>query len=338
MSAGSGRGRLPLWIEHASPARAGIVYVDWELGNVCNYRCSYCPESLHDGTRPWMSAGAVERTARGIVAHAAASGRRAHFQLTGGEPTLFPSLQDLLVALREAGASASLISNGSRPVSWWDVTVRSLESVTLSHHIEHADFERFVAVAEHVSAAVRTHVNVTMLPERFDECFRRAERLREACPRASLWLKPLRPSFGAALAPYSPAQRELLARASELFPEPVGAPPNGVRGDMRVIYDDGSSAMASPNDLLLGGANRFRGWLCRAGVELLAIDSRGQIFRGRCQQGGRIGNVGVEPLVLPTEPVICEADVCQCYSDLMTSRSKGGAMRATLPSSSPSRS
>ena len=32
---------------------ADFVTIDWNMGNTCNYSCSYCDTWIHDGTVPW---------------------------------------------------------------------------------------------------------------------------------------------------------------------------------------------------------------------------------------------------------------------------------------------
>ena len=30
------------------------IRIQWNMGNQCNYKCEYCPDILHDGSKPWL--------------------------------------------------------------------------------------------------------------------------------------------------------------------------------------------------------------------------------------------------------------------------------------------
>jgi len=232
---------------------------------------------------------------------------------------LYPALSSLLEEIGGEGGSAGLISNGSRPVKWWELVVDHLRSVVLSHHIEFVSLNRFLEVAAFLSGRIRTHVNVTMLPSRFDECVERAKLIREHCPHISMTLKPLRLDFGQALYGYTDQQMRVM-ESREIVQGPPGEALESVRGAMRVVCRDGAATTVKAADLLLAGANRWRGWHCFAGLELLVVHIDGSIYRGRCRQGGVIGNLRNQRIVLPTQPIRCGATSCNCLSDIMTRR------------------
>ncbi len=78
----------------------------------CNFRCPYCHNAdlvLRPSSRPTIPAGQLladlERR-RGFVDGVV---------LTGGEPTLYPALAELLRAIRAMGFAVKLDTNGSRP-------------------------------------------------------------------------------------------------------------------------------------------------------------------------------------------------------------------------------
>ena len=47
-------------IEHSNPIHNDWFVVNWCLGNTCNYKCSYCPSSLHDGSNRWPTLDSVK--------------------------------------------------------------------------------------------------------------------------------------------------------------------------------------------------------------------------------------------------------------------------------------
>ena len=42
-------------IVYVDEKRNNALWIDWTLGNSCNFSCSYCPDNLHDGTANWVS-------------------------------------------------------------------------------------------------------------------------------------------------------------------------------------------------------------------------------------------------------------------------------------------
>jgi organic radical activating enzyme len=307
-------------IDYTSAASARVLLVDWELGNTCNYHCSYCPEILHDGSVPWLPADRVLDGAAAIARQAVTRGQRVHVQLSGGEPTLFPAFRELLAVWHDVNSTVGLISNGARSAAWWTSVAAWLHTVTLSFHVASASVRHIANVATILSERLHTSVNVPMLPVQFTECLQAARALRAQCPRAIVMVKPLRVGFGAALYPYTSGQLDAMRRF-----DAEGSPPAvrelGIRGDMRVIGRDGSSRVASAADFLLADSNHWKGWTCYAGIDLLAIDAAGNVYRGRCGQGGRLGTIGDAGFTLPIDPVTCAADSCHCHSDIATRRS-----------------
>jgi organic radical activating enzyme len=309
---------IPLHMEHDRAELARITLVDWTLGNACNYACSYCPPRLHDGSVAWPDPDRVLAFCDRLIQHYNGLGRELLFQFSGGEPTVYPQFLPLIRHLHERNCKVGVISNASRTVRWWVEALPHLDQAVLTHHIEFVDLNHFIEVARCLAHAIRTHVNITMHPQRFDECLASAAKIAEECPDVTLTLKPLLIDFGSMPYAYTASQRDAISRTT--FPIRRTRPIAESRGLMRITYDDGHTEIRKPADLIIANQNHFKGWECQAGVELLAIDFSGNLFRGLCRQGGKIGHIDDENLRLPTGPVTCTRDACHCATDLMTSR------------------
>jgi hypothetical protein len=255
-------------VEHKSTECAKWVFVDWTLGTTCNFRCSYCPPSLHDGKHAFPPPDRVDEFARALTRHYGTLGRSVCVQFTGGEVSLYPQLPEALAGLKANGVHCRVLSNGSRGLDYWFHLSQWLDAVIFTHHIEFVNGNRLCSIAAALSERISTHVQVTMLPDRFEECLARAYGIRTACPRATVGLKPLRKEFGSHLYNYTPEQLAIL-RKSPLPParDPI---PSGVRGPMRLVYN-GSSQNLSAGQILASGLNRWQGWTCSAGLELRFI-------------------------------------------------------------------
>lgn len=306
-------------IEHGDALAERTTAVDCTLGNICNYHCSYCPSRLHDGSSPWLPTPPLSRFLHAFHAHVKKEGRELYVQFTGGEPSLHPGFVELASGLSKTGIKVGLISNGSRSLDWWSEAAPFLSNVVLTHHIEHAVFERFLALIERLCAKARVHVNMTMLPAEFSECDRRAQVISTLFPQVSITLKPLLKNFGSKLYEYTDWQSSVLEAGR--YSTKAGSPRQPIhRGEMRVTLSNGSSRLASASHLLASGQNKWKGWMCHAGLELLVVNMHGDIFRAVCRQGGAIASIYDATWSFPTLPYCCEMSSCDCLMDIMTTK------------------
>ena len=73
------------------------LYVDMVLGNTCSYSCSYCPDSLHDGSVPWHSIDNLKKFTSRVLSHYSTNLNKQFytFNFLGGEPSLYKHLIEL---------------------------------------------------------------------------------------------------------------------------------------------------------------------------------------------------------------------------------------------------
>jgi MoaA/NifB/PqqE/SkfB family radical SAM enzyme len=308
--------KTPIAVFRTDPEFLSSTHIDWNLGTLCNYECSYCPKHLHDGALKWPDPELAVRFCERALGHYRSLGRRTYFKFTGGEPTLFKHLIMLLRRVKELGGRTGVNSNGSRDLAWWDRAIEHLDFAILTHHIEHTDPVHFTAVAKRLlESGMPVHVNVTMLPERFDECAERASALRTACRGISIALKPLLVDFRERMYPYTDGQKQAMQAAGRAGPED-----DDPHGAMRCIHADGTSRVAETQDFILRDENHWRSWNCNAGIESLAIRADGEVYRAVCGQQGSLGNLRDPSLSFPTAPIRCAKDSCACLADIKISK------------------
>jgi organic radical activating enzyme len=306
-------------MSHSVPDRQNTVFVAWTIGNVCNYRCSYCPPQLRSGSRKWLPIERILAFAERLAADAHSRSKTVCIQLSTGEVTLMPGFLDLIAALKRIGCQVVIISNASKSTAWWAQAVANLDQVVLSFHPETTDLKHFTEVANVASAAIRTHLNIAAPPHCFDIALHAAEHLATHCTDVTLLLKPMLIDFKDKLYPYSSNQLSILRE--RVFTATLTHPIVSIRGDMVAEYSDGEKRTMGANQFLADGLNRWRDWECNAGVEVISIKYSGAIFRGVCGEGGPIGNIdSPDTFVLPTLPVRCTRSSCSCLLDIMTTR------------------
>ena len=306
-------------LEHSNPDNANWFVVNWCLGNTCNYSCSYCPASLHDGSIYWPSIDAIRNFI--IKVKDAHPDKKLYFEFTGGEVTLYKHFIQICQFCAEIGSRVGFISNGSRTHRWWEENKKYFDHVCLSFHPEEADEKHFIEVVRILHNDVRTHVNIMMSPEKFDYCYAVANKIKEL-GNISMALQPLIHDFGDTLYDYNDFQKKIFDKQHELITRHIKFNKSFefYRGAMKMIDKDGNGKVSSAHRFISDKTNDWSGWKCYAGVEQLIVDMDGGIYRGWCREGGRIGNINDENLILPQVPVICTKTMCHCNFDIMSTK------------------
>ena len=86
--------------------------------------------------------------------------------------------------------------------------------------------------------------------------------------------------------------------------------PAAVIKDQILTYEDGAIEYFGANEILSNKMNNFNGMSCAIGTNLIVIDMMGRIRTGVCPQSQVIGNVSDTVFTFPTDPVICNQDLC----------------------------
>ncbi len=309
---------LPKKLVHSVKKRSAYTVIDWNLGNTCNFSCSYCPSHLHDGSISWPTEEVLIPFANKLLDHYDELGRKTFFQFTGGEPTLCPSLLPLSKLIKKRGGKVSLISNGTRGLNWWKESVALWFTVTLTFHIEYTKKTKFENLLSLLTHHLQVHINVTMLPNRFDECFDFAKKIYSKYKNVSITLKPLLIDFKSELYPYESEQLYVLHNYNFHFNQNIEE--EKIRGKMKLIYYSGDHIIEGGSRLLALGKSKWKGWECWAGLELLVIHGNGNIFRGNCKEGGSVGNLYLGEIKFPSETIVCGKNICSCLADIATTK------------------
>lgn len=304
-------------VHHADPRHGQVVLIDWMLGNSCNHACSYCPANLHDGSLRWQRREEVVGFLDQLRDHYVDGlGRQVWVQFTGGEPTMYPALKDVLAYARSIGFKQSVISNGSRTERFWRQIISSLDSVIFTYHDEFVEHEPFVKNCQIAAEQAPIQINVTVHPDRFDDIIERAKDLAEKIENLYIVLKPLRIGFGGQLYGYTPEQ---LAALKQRLSRRNGAEVVTPRGIMVARDAEGRTRRRRANEFIIDGENRWSGYRCEAGIESLRVKGDGDVTRAVCGVGGLLGKLG-EPVDLPVSSVRCTRELCSCVADILITK------------------
>lgn len=296
-----------------------VFCVNWALMNNCNYKCNYCHSDLNSGSIKAPSYEIVVDFVRKTLKHSNKLQMKPYFEFGGGEVTLLRYFSDLIKYIHKNDGLVCIVSNGSKRLSWWQDNAKYLTGVSLSYHINDIKNEsHFIEVSKILEASktTRFHVNIMMVPERFDDCLAFANRLKQEV-RCSIALQPLFEGFGhggiTKKYPYTLEQEQIM-KDFRGRPDLKSLPPS--MAELEVNYADGTTENLSTFDLIANDQINFVGWDCYAGIDSLVVAFSGDIYRSWCMQDGPIGSIYDENIELPNTPTKCRTKICQCGVDL----------------------
>ena len=285
----------------------GWFWVDWWLLNHCSWHCSYCPDLLRSGSIPKPNLRDCVAFVTELAHQARAQGLRPRIKFTGGEPTEWSSLPDLLAHCQSEGVTTALRTNANLDHSRWTTTIAGLSDLEMTFHPQHTQTSVYLL---NLDRAVEQGINVravfNMLPQRFDEIELVRERIQSKYPMISIERRMLfeDPAVNHRPMQYTEPQQVKLVRQS---------------GDLRISQGSMISYTDYPT-MIADGSNRFQDWTCSIGQEQIIVDAWGRARRGHCGQGGSIGTVG-GPIVWPAQPLRCRKPSCDNAFDILATKS-----------------
>ena len=282
-----------------------VVY--WMLGNVCTYKCSYCPPHIHSGTVAYHPLEIIQRTLRDLPVNTAVT-------LSGGEPTYHPEFEKIVLEKPDK-LLINILTNGSRPYSFWERIIDKLNYVTLSYHIEFTNLERFLETAKlifHISKRLGI-INLVMKHDRWDECIQTYAVIKDAGLPVTAKPEMTTLGFNAVISPnYTEDQRQWLTKMSTT---------QQIDGITMLDKNNKIIDTTNPTHLLSSNQNNFTGWECHASITRMLITPQGKVYDTQCQQQRLLGTI-YDGFTIPTDPMICKTSYCWCYNDLSAKKVK----------------
>jgi hypothetical protein len=284
-----------------SPSR---LFVTWMLGNVCQYKCSYCNEKYHGGDLPFHPLDKVLNILAALP--------HCNVMFLGGEPTAWTFFETLL-DFAPKHVNIQIISNGARPLAYWDRIAPKLHRAILTAHPEYVDIQRFLKVIQILGTRL-IRVNVPMKPDEWDKCYGIYHELK--ANGVKVIPKVLLQDFGftadKVLDAYTPEQLAWIKDHQEANVH-----------TMRIKYECGKERNTNPGELLASeqGTN-FKGWSCNTPAEFMGVDADGTIYNSMCKQRQVVGHIDTGIDRQKQQPMICEQNFCWCYSDIHTKKER----------------
>jgi len=292
-------------ITYQNPAKEDWFLVSWTLSNKCNYKCSYCPSNLHNGTTGQPQWEVVEN----FVKTFDVPGKSICYRISGGEPTYWKHFTDLARLVKAHGNYFSFLTNGSQSVEYYKEISQYSDAIIMSYHEEYSDVQHFINIANAVECPIV--VNLMMVQSKFDEIVDIAKQMYEGTDKLAIWPKLVLDKTSGDfitnnVSDYTPEQKALI-KAWPYFRKVDDSKVH--RGEL-LLY----GKPVTGNDIIIQNLNHHKGWECWAGLHMISVDMWGDIYRSECQQGGAIGSL--KSYTMPTGTIICGKDKCSCLSDV----------------------
>lgn len=279
--------------------------IQWNIGNVCNRNCSYCPDTLKDGSNLAPTFEQMSFALQNIKG-SATEFESVMIELTGGEPTASDSIKEFLQQYNESSIKFKLHSNSSGGIEWWDSVIKNLYGVCLTFHIDEtlADFEK---VAELCHTLSDLHINVVVSPDqsRWNHTKTVFETFRNKYNSVNLQL--LYKNFTIENNVYESYSKDQW----DYYYQSIGIDPTDNEAIKKTIEYTKQHKL-----------NKFFGNLCWAGVDQIVIDNFGNVYRGWCYANGYLGNVFKDQLKLDNSPRPCPKEFCRNGFDMLAKKSK----------------
>jgi MoaA/NifB/PqqE/SkfB family radical SAM enzyme len=296
------------------------VFVEWLINTVCNYSCSYCPAILNDGSYKTPALELVE----GFISQLAHNfaGKEIFINLLGGEPSYIKNLTDYLDVFKKHGIKTQLITNLSREQKWWEDNLDRIDSLMATFHMESADKKQFKKILRLCNERnFPLKIKILATPGRVKEALDIKNYIVEDESRYSIWLEEVQDHTRSFIDPgYTSKELFIISQAVES----KDFDSQGVFDESLFLDEQGGEASLNSGKLIIKGQNHFKGWSCSAGINSLAINYDGNIYRGWCEVGKTepIGNIADKSVLFPTEEIICPFQQCACGFDILTPKEK----------------
>ena len=293
-----------------------LFSTSWILGRFCNYNCSYCWPYARSDKMDYQPFEVYTNAIDEIKKQARQNGfNEFHWSFSGGEPTAYKQLTDLVKHLDETEStyqSIHMTTNLSPGSKWWktwcaNTSLLQRRSVTASFHDEFAREQEFGDKCLQLQyELVHVTVNQVMVPEKFYELYDRMERLHDR--GINVTLKPQSdPTASNIIDGYT---KDMIHKMQTGFPQrSIGEEVYQV-----ALYDHtGQEYLFDQAERFNAfDFNKFRGWSCNSGYQSVIIRGN-EVKRAYSCKEESLGLI--ENFTLFSSPKICITDQCVSSAD-----------------------
>lgn len=302
------------------------MFIDWQLSNICNYSCDYCNTRSNGGDLGWPTLDQATNLVDQIVKKSNHAYRT--YNLLGGEPVLWKQFGDLTRYIKNTDPNSviQILTNGSRTLRWWEQYADTLDKVVITHHTKFASAEHIADVVEAIYPYANVSVQVLMDKLHFQKSVSDFDYLISRLKGFHISAKKGETHLGSGKwMEYTEDELRWISDALIRTKENTQTNP-----DIPILKDknifvrelfatDGNEIWKTSNkDLIVNDANHFNGWRCNIGIDMICVNSNGNITpASSCFQDEILGNYKTDKEIeWKNTPYVCKYDGCFCGADI----------------------
>ena len=289
-----------------------LFNISWILGRFCNYKCSYCWPYARTDIPDHQPLEVYKTTVDEIKRQARAYGfNQFHWSFSGGEPTAYKQLLDLIKHLDDGLATPyqtiHMTTNLSPSLNWWrnwhnTTCLLQRRSITASYHAEFAKEQEFGdKCLQLMHDLVHVTINQVMVPEQFYETLDRCNRFRKR--GINVTLKPQ--SNDTATAVVDGYTDDMIKIMQDDFEQQEGFQIKLTDSKQDYFIDQAERFNAL-------GFNQFTNWTCNSGYQSVIIRGN-EVKRAYSCFDEPLGTI--EKFTLFSSPKVCTTPRCVSSAD-----------------------
>jgi organic radical activating enzyme len=303
-----------------------IRHVEMRIGNYCNFDCSFCHVDFKSGTRRPLSLELYKKTISNLLIDN--TGAKTLITIQGGEPTLYPHIEELVSFIKSNGGYVQMFSNGSRTIRWWSefLSKKLIDRLIITHHpeqdvsVEHTS--EVLNMAYELLPAVSCSVSIVR--SIFDEALNHFDLITEKSPNVKVTaIHVINSDLSYNIFDtYTLEQIEIINQRNVVVKN-EGFVVDTFFGSTMCQDTTGKLHKTYGQQLLSTNKHKFKGWECDAGIYRIVIETD-EAYKAMCRVDGVIGKVSEGSINYSTKPTICQIENCFCGADITVPKRKMG--------------
>ena len=336
--------------EHAKGGDPRVITCTWFIGKRCNYDCSYCASFYHDNYSPHVTKESAYNFIDQLDIYAQSQKKKFKMSITGGEPFVNPDFLNILAYAKQKPSLTQLavVSNGSIPLQIYLKATKYLTNITISLHLEQSQqvTERTIdnILKLNQIKTLFCNVNLMLLPGKLNQVKDIITIFEKN--NVKYITRKIEPPFEDTTQVIKKGDTQAIKREQETFVYDKIHGKNQNKQDLETrlqeyysqeeleflstkevnwnnirLHRETDMLELNTDELKARGLNTWLGWQCFIGIDSLYIQHNGEVYRGNCLLGDKLGDIGGE-INWPSQPLVCTATSCGCNADMMVRKTK----------------
>ena len=285
--------------------KLNTIQVDWQLSNVCNFNCPYCPDGAKNGSSGWPSLKSCFESFDILNERGKCS-----VTFSGGELTLWKEFSKLCSYIKQSGDhNIHLITNGYRSHNYWKRL--DIDQISFSWHpTSKMRIEKWCNNINLCNIKSK-RVFILCYPNVWNKVVDDFNYLKNNLNDVdSIELKYVDERAKKQKILYTHEQLKFIQDNSVLnFAEP--------RKPKFIAVIDNKEKDIPISEILTKGLNKFKNWKCNAGIKNIVLQFDGNVQgTSACNVGNSLGNWHIGFFEFADAPLVCNVENCWCAPDI----------------------